>query len=102
MPEVTFPIRWMPGSAIAKSEPVVQKLSACAKRVLGNEPAVAGIEGPCDLFIFHQGFGIPAAIWGASGGNTHAADEYVEIDSLVAAAKVLLLFAVEWCGISDG
>jgi acetylornithine deacetylase len=97
MPEVSFPIRWMPGSAIARSEPVVQELSACAKRVLGAEPVIAGIEGPCDLFIFQQGFGIPAVIWGASGGNTHAADEYVEIDSLVAAAKVLLLFAVEWC-----
>jgi len=97
MPEVTFPIRWMPGSAIARSEPIVQELSACAKKVLGSDPAIAGIEGPCDLFIFQQGFGIPAVIWGARGGNTHAADEYVEIDSLVAAAKVLLLFVVEWC-----
>jgi acetylornithine deacetylase len=98
MPEVKFPIRWLPGSAVAKSEPLVQELSACAKLTLGTEPIIAGIEGPCDLFIFHHGFGIPAVIWGAKGGNTHAANEYVEIDSLVAAAKTLLVFAVQWCG----
>ena len=98
MPEVSFPIRWLPGSSISASEPLVQELSSCAKAVLGESPSVVGIEGPCDLFIFHQGFDIPAALWGARGGNTHAADEYVEIDSLVSAAKTLLLFVAEWCG----
>ncbi len=100
MPEVCFPIRWMPGSSISPSEPLVQQLAACAKEVLGHDPVVAGIEGPCDLFIFHHGFGIPAVLWGAKGGNTHAANEYVEIDSLVAAAKALLLFTSQWCGAS--
>ena len=98
MPAVRWPIRWLPGSAISGSEPVVQELAACATKVLGTEPAIAGIEGPCDLFVFQQAFGIPTAIWGARGANLHAADEYVEIDSLVAAAKTLLLFVVEWCG----
>jgi acetylornithine deacetylase len=98
MPEVTFPLRWLPGSSISGSEPLIQKLAECAETVLGVPPIVAGIEGPCDLFIFHQGFGIPAALWGPKGGNTHAADEYVEIDSMVSAAKTLLLFVAEWCG----
>jgi acetylornithine deacetylase len=98
LPDVVFPIRWMPGSAISSSEPIVEELSKCARAVLGRDPVVAGIEGPCDLFIFHQGFGIPAVLWGARGGNTHAADEYVEIDSVVDAAKTLLLLAAEWCG----
>jgi acetylornithine deacetylase len=53
------------------------------------------------LFIFHHGFGIPAVIWGAHGGNTHAANEYVEIESLVAAAQTLLFFAVQWCGLTE-
>jgi acetylornithine deacetylase len=97
MPEVNFPIRWLPGSSISRAEPMVQELSKCAEAVLGTAPTVAGIEGPCDLFIFHQGFGIPAALWGPKGGNTHAADEYVEIDSMVSAAKALLLFVAEWC-----
>ena len=99
-PEVTFPIRWMPGSAILKSEPLVRELAACAQEVLGAEPPIVGIEGPCDMFVFHQAFSIPAVLWGPRGGNTHAADEYVEIDSLVAATKTLMLFVCRWCGLT--
>jgi acetylornithine deacetylase len=90
----------LPGSAISRSEAIVKELAACAKGVLSAEPPVTGIEGPCDLFVFHH-FGIPGVLWGARGGNTHAADEYVEIDSLVAAAKVLLLLVVRWCGVRE-
>ena len=100
-PDVTFPIRWMPGSAILKSEPLVRELAACAQEVLGAEPPIVGIEGPCDMFVFHQAFSIPAVLWGPRGGNTHAADEYVEIDTLVAAAKTLMLFVCRWCGVQS-
>ncbi len=99
-PAVEFPIRWMPGSAIPETEPLVTELAAAAAGVLGREPAVAGIEGPCDMYVFHQAFGIPAVLWGARGGNTHAADEYLEIDSVVAAAKALLVFVCRWCGVA--
>ena len=99
-PEVEFPIRWMPGSAIATSEPLVRELATCAEAVLGTRPKIEGIEGPCDMFVFQQGFSIPAVLWGPRGGNTHAADEYVEIDSLVDAATTLLLFVCHWCGVA--
>lgn len=97
MPQVDLPLRWLPGSAIPASEPLIQALSECAETVLGTKPKVAGIEGPCDMFVFHS-FEIPTVLWGPSGGNTHAPDEYVEIDSMISAAKTLLLFAAEWCG----
>ncbi len=99
-PQVEFPYRWLPGSAISKSEPLVAELAACAEAVLGKPPDIAGIEGPCDLYVFHQAFGIPAVLWGPRGGNTHAADEYVEIDSLVDATATLLLFVCRWCGLA--
>jgi len=97
-PEVVHPIRWLPGSAIEKDEPVVQEMAACAEWILGRPVTIAGIEGPCDMYVFHE-FGIPAILWGAKGGNTHEADEYVEIDSVLAAAKSLLLFVCKWCGV---
>ena len=99
-PAVEFPIRWLPGSAIAAANPLVRVLSECAEQVLGKKPALEGIEGPCDMYIFHD-FGIPAVLWGARGGNTHAADEYLEIDSVVDAAKALLLFVCRWCGVAE-
>jgi acetylornithine deacetylase len=100
-PHITFPIRWLPGSAISKDESVVRELASCAAAVLGETPPVVGIEGPCDLYVFQQGFGIPAVLWGARGGNTHGSDEYLEIDSVVQAAKTLLLFICQWCGLSS-
>ena len=98
-PQVEFPIRWLPGSFILESEPLVRELADCATKVLGKEPPIQGIEGPCDMYVFHQAFGIPAVLWGARGGNTHAADEYLEIDSVVRAAQTLLVFVCLWCGV---
>jgi acetylornithine deacetylase len=100
-PEVEFPIRWLPGSAILKSSPLVREIAECAEAVTGAPPPIVGIEGPCDMYVFQQAFATPAVLWGARGGNTHAADEYVEIDSLIAAAKALLLFVCRWCRISS-
>lgn len=96
-PEVVHPIRWLPGSAIEAECPIVSELAAVTESTLGFRPEVAGIEGPCDLYIFHE-FGIPAVLWGARGGNTHMPDEYVELDSLVQATKVLMAFVYSWCG----
>lgn len=98
-PTVEFPIRRLPGSSIEHNAPLVAELAACAAEVLGSRPEVAGIEGPCDMFVFQQEFGIPAVSWGGRGGNTHMADEYVEIDSVIDAAKALLLFVHRWCNL---
>lgn len=95
-PAVEFPIRWLPGSAIDPSQPLVTELSWCATSILNEPPPVVGIEGPCDLFVFHE-FGIPAVLWGPRGGSTHGADEYVELDSVIVAVKALLLFVCRWC-----
>jgi acetylornithine deacetylase len=98
-PEVIFPIRWLPGSAIDPDLEIVREMRASAAAITGSDPPVQGIEGPCDMFVFHE-FGIPAVLWGARGGNTHNPDEYVEIDSLVKAAQVLLEFVCRWCGVA--
>jgi acetylornithine deacetylase len=95
-PSVEFPMRWLPGSAIDHNHPLVQTLSKHAKATLGRRPEIAGIEGPCDMFIFHE-FGIPAVLWGPRGANTHAADEYVDLPSTEQAAETLLSFIQDWC-----
>lgn len=97
-PEVEFPLRWLPGSATGQTEPLVAELAACSEAVLGRPARIEGIEGPCDMYVFHE-FGMPAVLWGARGGNTHGADEYVAIDSLVEATAALLVFVCRWCGV---
>jgi acetylornithine deacetylase len=100
-PDVTFPIRWLPASAISKDAPLVSELAACAAAISGEAAPIVGIEGPCDLYVFQQGFGIPAVLWGAKGANTHGSDEYLEIDSVIQAAKTLLLFICVWGGLQS-
>jgi acetylornithine deacetylase len=97
-PAVSFPLRWLPSSVIPDGAPLVAELQQCVSQVLGRSPNLEPIEGPCDAFIFHH-FGIPAVMWGASGGNTHGADEYVDIESLVQSTAALLLFVCRWCGV---
>ena len=99
-PEVSYPIRWLPGSAMGADTELVRELTATVERTLGRVPVIAGIEGPCDLFVFHE-LGIPAVLWGPQGGNIHMPDEYVEIDSLVESTQALLEFVCSWCGEED-
>jgi len=98
-PVVTHPIRWLPGSALPASDPLVAQFAETVTTVLGKTPKVCGIEGPCDMYVFHE-FGIPALLWGPGGGNVHMSDEYLEIDSLVASTKALLAFVCQWCGVA--
>jgi acetylornithine deacetylase len=98
-PVVESPLRALPGSAISRKDPLVTEFVGSAGQILGAPPVVVGMEAPCDMFVFHQ-FGMPALLWGPKGGNTHTGDEYVEIDSLVLAARVLLSFVCRWCGVA--
>lgn len=95
---VEFPIRWLPGSAIAATEPLIGELRAAARNVLRREPPVEGLEAPCDMYVFHQAFQTPAVLWGPRGANAHQPDEYVEIETLVQSTEVLLQFVSAWCG----
>jgi acetylornithine deacetylase len=99
-PQVVFPIRWLPGSAISAADPLVEQLRACASEVLGREPLIQGLEAPCDMYVLHQ-LQIPAVVWGPTGGNAHVPDEYVEIDSLIQSTQILLRFVCDWCGVCN-
>jgi acetylornithine deacetylase len=99
-PDVAFPIAWLPGSALDVGDPLVADLSETFRSVAGTEPQVRGIGGPCDLFVFHQAFNTPAVLFGPRGGNTHAPDEWVDLDSAQTAMEVLARFVCRWCGVN--
>jgi acetylornithine deacetylase len=70
----------------------------CAGAALPSPPRVTAAPYPCDAFLLHREFGIPTLLFGPRGGGAHNADEYVEVDSVVDTARVLLAAALEWCG----
>jgi acetylornithine deacetylase len=100
-PEVHFPIEWLPGSAIDEHHELVTGLSSAYGDTTGARALVQGIGGPCDMFVFHQHFGIPAVLFGPKGGNTHAPDEWVDLASTVTTVETLARFICRWCGTDD-
>jgi acetylornithine deacetylase len=100
-PVITWPMRWLPGCAIAPDSPLVAEFSRCAA-ALDVEAPVEGLDAPSDMYVFQRCFQIPALMWGPSGANAHQADEYVELDSLAKAARVLAHFVANWCEVQAG
>jgi acetylornithine deacetylase len=98
-PDVDFPIRWLPGSAIDSGCDLVRELAGTFAQVTGRPPEIQGIGGPCDMFVFHQHFLTPAVLFGPRGGNTHAPDEWVDLDSALLTAEILARFICRWCGV---
>jgi len=96
-PVVELPMRWIPGSSIPPDTSLVTEFAAtCGACSL--QPAIEGLDSPADMYVFQRCFGIPAIMWGPGGGGSHQADEFVELDSLFEATRVLLHFVVRWCG----
>lgn len=97
-PEIRHRLRWMVPTAIEASHPLVGVMEDSVRQVLGGDPQVLGAPFACDMFALHQIFGIPGIIFGPTGANAHAADEYVDVESLFAFWEALLLFVFNWCG----
>ena len=68
-PEVEFPIRWLPGSAIAKSEPLVRELAACAAAVLGKSRQSSGLKAPAICSSCKRALGFPLCCGGQEAGT---------------------------------
>ena len=100
-PEIRHRIRWMVPTAIEPDHPLVTTMTESARQVLGSDPPVLGAPFACDMFALTQIFNIPGIVFGPTGANAHAADEYVDVESLFAFWEALLLFVMDWCGVEE-
>ncbi|HJN59624.1 MAG TPA: ArgE/DapE family deacylase [Alphaproteobacteria bacterium] len=71
-----------------------------ARQRLGHAPELGGYIAVSDA-AHYAGAGVDCVIFGPSGDGYHAADEHVEIDSLIDCTKVIATAIVEWCGIRE-
>jgi acetylornithine deacetylase len=78
--------------------PFVRKFQACTEKVLKAETEIRGFTASSDV-RFAKYVNMPALLFGARGGNAHAVDEYVEINSLMNCTKILASFILEWCDV---
>jgi acetylornithine deacetylase/succinyl-diaminopimelate desuccinylase family protein len=88
-----------PPSEIALDHPLAQAMALSYRHVLG-EPEWRGFEAVSDLAWLAQA-GIPGLLFGPGDARqAHGSGEYLLVDDLVAATKILALVLVEWCGLS--
>jgi acetylornithine deacetylase len=96
-------IQWKPligapllGHELSANHPWIQCMTASATAVLGRRPEVTAAPYPCDAGLIHRDFGIPTLLFGPCGAGAHNPDEYVEFESVLQTAEVLLAAALAW------
>jgi acetylornithine deacetylase len=97
-PEQVFRLRWMVPTAMERDHTLVRTLEEVATEVIGRQPEVTGAPYACDMFALHQIFDMPGVIFGPTGGQAHANDEYIDLHSLFRFWEALCLFVLRWCG----
>jgi acetylornithine deacetylase len=77
-----------PPFSVSEDAPIVEALRDQASRVLGRPPAVIGQTFWMDA-AFLSAAGIPTVVFGPDGTGAHAAEEWVDLDSVAACRQVL-------------
>ena len=84
---------------IRPDDPIVESVRRQFEWVVGKDPVITGREGAADIRYLIKDAGIPTVIFGpGSTEQMHANDEWVNIDDVVTATKVLALTLIDWCG----
>jgi acetylornithine deacetylase len=93
-------VRWngfrAEGYDLDAADPLVLALAAAHRAAHGAAPAVTGTAGTTDARFYRNQLGIPALCYGPRVQNMHAADERVELASIVAGACTLARFLDSW------
>lgn len=88
-------------TAVPLDHPIVTTLADGYRAIMRHEPGIFGMSGVCDAMMFNLHSSTPAVVFGPGDlALAHGPDEYVEIDQLVCAAKIMARSIVDWCGIA--
>jgi acetylornithine deacetylase len=76
----------------------VQTAIECFRDITNREPVVDGFEAGTDMRLVANEFGIPGFMFGPGDiFSAHAPNEFVNIEQLKEATKILMLLMIRWC-----
>lgn len=79
--------------------PIAKSITA-ARADLGHEKtALVGSLGVTDGSHYAAG-GVQALRYGPTGGSAHAADEWVDVDSIRETTRIFVAAIIDWCGVA--
>ncbi len=93
-PQVTLTGLRAQGYLIDTQAPLVRDLSAAHMQAHGVLPKTYALGSTTDARFYLNDFGIPAVCFGVTGHRLHGVDEYVELQSIVDAARTLARFLI--------
>lgn len=83
---------------VEEDTPLVRSLQRGAREILGKELRKTYFRSESDANHIATRLKIPTVLFGPDGANYHAADEYVEIDSMVDSTRLLLYVLLDLLG----
>jgi acetylornithine deacetylase len=88
-----------PGFEVEKDHPGVKAIAAAHEAVTGEKPGISMSPSVGDAGWLNRA-GIPCVYYGPGGDlrQAHAVNEYVELEEVFKATKVLALTLLNWCG----
>jgi acetylornithine deacetylase len=78
---------------------IVTAIAAGHRSVFGSDPVVEGVTYGSDLRLFTNHANMPAVLYGPGDvRQAHAVDEWIALDEVIAACKVIALTVAQWSG----
>ncbi|MDO9509251.1 MAG: M20/M25/M40 family metallo-hydrolase [Thermovirgaceae bacterium] len=87
-----------PAYVIPEDNPYAIIMASAMKEVTGSEPEIRYFSSVGDFCYTGGRLNIPTLVVGPQGGNFHAADEFVEIDTVAATTRILYEFLCRLTG----
>jgi acetylornithine deacetylase len=94
-PAIHYPGFRAAGWQADPDQPLLQLLDQVVRAVVGEPLTRTVFAGTADARYFGPSGGV--VFFGPAGGHQHAPDEYLDLDSFVAAARIIALLMAEWC-----
>ncbi|MTH52028.1 peptidase [Bacillus mangrovi] len=92
-----FGARWLPNS-LEPDHPLVKGLASSCRTVTGKDPVLEASPWGTDGGMLAAAGGIPTVVFGPGITETaHHPNEYIPIKNVMESAKIMALFALNWC-----
>lgn len=99
LPDIRFRGYYAEPAEIPPNHPICEAVIKSFKEATGRIPVIKGHEGATDARFLIKYGATPTVIFGPGTiTQMHATDEWVKVDDLITAVKVLALTIMNWCG----
>jgi len=100
-PEITFYGFHAPGVSLDRDLEIFKRLEKAHNTVSDEKMDYISTTATTDIRYYNLYYDTPATCYGPSGGNMHAPNEWVNLQSVKDCTKVYAAFLLDWCGVRE-